>query len=435
MKNGHIKIGIAGFGTIGTGVVKILVEKNGLLKSRTGCSFELVKVADLDLKRRRDVKLPSSVLTNNIKEIINDDSIDIFVELIGGIHPAKEFIIKAMEKGKSVVTANKALLADNGSELFKIADKKGVNIGFEASVGGGIPVINAITNSLIANEFLSISAIINGTSNYILSKMTSGGGEFQDVLKEAKALGYAEANPSFDIDGVDAAHKLIILLVLAYRGSIVTDNIYVEGIRNITQLDIKFADELGYVIKQLAIARLEGNAVSARVHPAMVAKGTIMSMINDVYNGIHIVGDAVGSQLFVGRGAGMMPTASAVVSDIVNLSGKLKEKKLLSGNNIFTNRKDLKIIDIGSVKTRYYLRFTVLDKPGVLASIAKILGMHNISIESVIQKGRSAGEFVPIVIMTHSATEKNLINALTIIDGLKVVKEKTTFIRIGEGII
>ncbi len=436
MKNGKIKIGLAGFGTIGTGLVRTLQEKKGLLKQRTGLDIELTRVADLDLKRDRGVKLSSSVLTKDINAILDDGSIDIFVELMGGIHPAREFVLKAIKKGKSVVTANKALIASHGAEIFRAADKNGVYVGFEASVGGGIPIINALSNSLIANRFLSISAIINGTSNYILSKMTAQGGEFEDVLGEAKKNGYAEADPSLDVDGIDAAHKLTILLVLAYGGSVSMKNMYVEGIRHITQTDIKFADELGYVIKQLAVAKGEGNAVSARVHPAMVAKGTIISMINDVYNGIHIIGDSIGSQLFVGRGAGMMPTASAVVSDIVDISRKLNHHNgTLLRQNIFTDKRDLKIIDIGTIRTRYYLRFTVLDKPGVLASIAKVLGMQSISIESVIQKGKSAGNVVPIVIMTHAATEANLTKALGIIDRLRVVKEKTRFIRIEEEVI
>ncbi len=436
MKNGNMRIGLAGFGTIGTGVVSTILGRDKMLTARTGYSFELVKIADLDIKKGRGLGIPSSMLTRDVNEILRDDSIDIFIELIGGIHPAREFIIRAMEKGKSVVTANKALLANHGSELFRIAEKNGVSIGFEASVGGGIPIINAMTNSLVANNFLSISAIINGTSNYILSKMTSAGGEFSEVLAEAKAHGYAEADPSFDVDGIDAAHKLVILLVLAYRSAVSMKDIYIEGIKDITQLDIRFADELGYVIKQLAIAKVEGSAVSARVHPAMVAKGTIISMINDVYNGIHIVGDAVGSQLFVGKGAGMMPTASAVVSDIVDISKKIREKNVsLLKHTIFTGKKALRIINIGSIKSRYYLRFTVLDRPGVLARITKVLGTHNISIESVIQKGRNVGEFVPIVIMTHSAAEVNLVRALKIIDSFEVVKEKTKFIRIEEEVI
>ncbi|MGC8684418.1 MAG: homoserine dehydrogenase [bacterium] len=436
MKNGTVKIGLAGFGTIGTGLVKTIYEKKKLLKERTGLNIEIARIVDLDLKKDRGIKVPSGILTNDISTILEDDSIDIFVELIGGIHPAKDFIIKAIKKGKSIVTANKALIAGYGSELFDLAVKKGVHIGFEASVGGGIPIISAISNSLVANRFLSISAIINGTSNYILSKMTHEGGEFEEVLLEAKKNGYAEADPSLDVDGIDAAHKLTILLVLAYNGNVSVKDIYVEGIRHITQTDIKFADELGYVIKPLAIAKVEGNDVSARVHPAMVQKGTIISMINDVYNGIHVVGDNIGSQLFVGRGAGMMPTASAVVSDIMEISKKLKyENANASKINIFRDNKRLNIIDIGSIKTRYYLRFTVVDKPGVLASIARVLGTHNISIESVIQKGRSVEKFVPIVIMTHEAVEANLTKALGIIDRLRVVKEKTQFIRIEDEVI
>ncbi|MCL5276243.1 MAG: homoserine dehydrogenase [Deltaproteobacteria bacterium] len=436
MKNGAVRIGLAGFGTIGTGVVKTILDKGGMLTDRTGYRFELARVADIDIERDRGVGLGPSVLTRDVDEILDDGSIDIFVELMGGIHPAKEFIVGAMRRGKSIVTANKALLAGHGAELFRTAEQNGVHIGFEASVGGGIPIIRAITNSLVANRFISISAIINGTSNYILSKMTQQGGEFADVLAEAKSRGYAEADPSFDVDGIDAAHKLVILLVLAYRGAVSMDDIYVEGIRGITQLDINFAAELGYVIKHLAIAKSDGREVSARVHPAMVAKGTIISMINDVYNGIHVVGDAVGSQLFVGRGAGMMPTASAVVSDIVDISKKLGEKGVSPlRHNIFTDRKTVKIIPIGRIKTRYYLRFTVLDRPGVLARIARVLGTHGISIESVIQKARSAGEFVPIVIMTHSAAEASLVRALKIIDRFKVVREKTKFIRIEEEVI
>ena len=466
MMNTRVVIGLAGFGTIGTGVVKTIQEKAQLLKDRTGYDFEIARIADLDLKRDRGIKVPASVLTDDIDRLLDDDAIDVFVELIGGVHPAREFIVKAMQKGKSVVTANKALLASHGAELFRIADEHGVYLGFEASVGGGIPIINALTNSLVANRFLSISAIINGTSNYILSKMTSGGGEFEDVLAEARAHGYAEANPSLDVDGIDAAHKLTILLVLAYGGQVPVKDVYVEGVRDITQLDIKFADELGYVIKQLAIAKAEGHlsaethkhsgvqahAVSARVHPAMVAKGSIMSMINDVYNGIHVVGDAIGSQLFIGKGAGMMPTASAVVGDIVEISKKLKQKGTVvpggSGQGIYKShpflsgqrdgqgpRQELLITDIGHIRTSYYLRFTVLDKPGVLAGITKVLGMHDISIESVIQKGRSAEKFVPVVIMTHDAAEENMRKALDIIDRLSVVKEKTKLIRIEKEVI
>lgn len=436
MKNGTVRIGLAGFGTIGTGLVKTIYEKKGLLKERTSLNVEIAKIADLDLKRDRGIKVPSNILTSDINKILDDETIDIFVELIGGIHPAKEFILKAIKNGKSVVTANKALIASHGSEIFSMASKKGVYIGFEASVGGGIPIISAISNSLVANKFLSISAIINGTSNYILSKMTNEGGEFEEVLLEAKKNGYAEADPSLDIDGIDAAHKLTILLVLAYNGNLSMKDIYIEGIRHITQTDIKFADELGFVIKPLAIAKVEGNALSARVHPAMIPKGTIISMINDVYNGINVVGDGIGSQLFVGKGAGMMPTASAVVGDIVEISKKLRYKNTNSlVTNIFRDKKRLNIIDIGSIKTRYYLRFTVVDKPGVLASIARILGAHNISIESVIQKGRSVEKFVPIVIMTHTAVEANLTKALGKIDRLKVVKEKTRFIRIEDEVI
>ncbi|GIW47770.1 MAG: homoserine dehydrogenase [Deltaproteobacteria bacterium] len=429
-----VNVGLIGAGTVGCGVIKVLTENSELIEKRSGVRIQLKKIADIDIKRKRPVQIPESLLTTNAWEIIEDTEIPIVIELVGGTTVAKDFVLGAIERGKHVVTANKALLALYGKEIFLAASKREVDVGFEASVGGGIPIIRAIREGYVANNILSIYGIINGTSNYILSKMTEEGREFNEVLKQAQAEGYAEADPSLDIDGIDAAHKLSILVMLSFGIFLDFSRIHVEGIRNITPLDISFANEFGYRIKLLAIAKSREGRIEARVHPTLVRKETPLADVSGVFNAIHVTGDAVGPTMLYGMGAGMMPTASAVVSDVVEIA-----KNITLGNShsslprFYGGDISSSPLPMSEITTKYYLRFQVEDRPGVLAQIAGSLGKNNISIESVIQKGRKLeGGDVPVVIMTHEAREKDLLSALDEIDRFPVVKAKSVFIRIEE---
>lgn len=419
----QVNVGIIGFGTVGTGTVKILLNQRELIKKRTGIDLVLKKVADKDIERPRDVSLPKEMLTTDAWELIRNPDIDIVVELVGGIHPAKEFIIEALKNGKHVVTANKALLAEEGNDIFKEALKNSVMVGFEASVGGGIPIIKVMKEGLVANKMVAIYGIINGTTNFILTKMTDEGIDFQDALRQAQELGYAEADPTLDIEGIDSAHKLTILASLAYGIPLSFDKVYCEGITKITALDIAFAKEFGYKIKLLAIAKLLDGQIELRVHPTMVPEHYLISKVDGVFNAIYVEGDSVGSTLYYGRGAGSLPTGSAVVADIVDIAkgcGKISLD--------FSENYEIKPMD--EIESMYYFRFTALDRPGVLSKISGVFGTHNISIASVIQKGRSKAGAVPLVILTHKAKEKDVIKAVEEIDRLPVVAAKSTFIRV-----
>ncbi|HIJ59402.1 MAG TPA: homoserine dehydrogenase [Nitrospirae bacterium] len=434
MKKDSVKVGIIGFGTVGSGTARILLEKGGLLKERTGLNIVLHKIADLDITRDRGFKVPDGILTTNVSDIIENDDIDIVVELIGGINPAKGFILKALQRRKHVVTANKALLATEGNELFQSASDNKVDIGFEASVAGGIPIIKALREGLIANSITAIYGIINGTCNYILTKMTDEKAEFADVLKEAQRLGYAEADPTFDIEGIDTAHKLTILSSLAYGIPLSFNELYKEGITKITSQDIEFASEFGYKIKLLAITKLSEGEIEMRVHPTMIPNNYLISKVDGVFNAVYIEGDSVGATMYYGKGAGDMPTGSAVVADIVDISKMLVHGKVSEYKGNQTERQPYKIKKIEDIESMYYFRFSAMDKPGVLSKISGILGNYNISIASVIQKGRRIGGSVPLVILTHTAKERDVLNALREIDELPVVSEKTMFIRVeGKG--
>jgi homoserine dehydrogenase len=428
-----VNIGLIGAGTVGCGVIKVLGENRDIIEKRVGIRLEIKKIAEIDPDRKRPVEIPRNLFTSNAWEIIEDESIPIVIELVGGTTIAKDFILGAIRNRKNVVTANKALLGHYGREIFSAASENGVDIGFEASVGGGIPIIRAIKDGYVGNRILSIYGIINGTSNYILSKMTEEGKEFNEVLKQAKDKGYAEADPSLDIDGIDAAHKLSLLIMLSFGSFLDFKKIHVEGIRGITPLDISFADEFGYKIKLLAIAKSEKDGIEARVHPTLVEKGTPIADVSGAFNAIYIVGDAVGPNMLYGMGAGMMPTASAVVSDIVQIA-----KNITLGNSnsslprFYQERAPLSVIPVSEITAKYYLRFQAEDRPGVLGQIAGSLGKNNISIESVIQKGRQLGGEVPVVIMTHEAKERDLISALEEIDRFPPIKGKSVFIRIEE---
>ena len=373
-------------------------------------------------------------LTSDAKSLINDPDIDIVVELIGGYKPAREFILEALRNKKHVVTANKALLAVHGEEIYAAAEKAGVTVGFEASVAGGIPILAAIRNGLAANNIQSIHGIVNGTCNYILTLMTNEGRKFDEVLKEAQAKGYAEADPTFDIEGIDSAHKLAVLTMLAYGTPVKFNDIYTEGISKITPLDIDFAKELGYKIKLLAITKMVDGEVEARVHPTMLPGEYPIAAVDGVFNALSIVGDAVGSTMFYGRGAGDMPTGSAVVGDIIEigrdiLAGSVNRSPLVA----FRERSVLKIRAMDDILSCYYLRFSVRDKPGVLSRVSGVLGKNNISISSVIQKGRGAAEAVPLVMMSHEAVERDVRRALDEINRMDCVAGPTMVIRVEEG--
>jgi homoserine dehydrogenase len=430
----RIQVGLIGFGTVGSGVVKILQKNSKLIEKRMGAKIALKRIADIDIKTDRGVRLKKGVLTTQADEVIKDPEIHIIIELIGGIEPAKTFILRAIQQKKHIVTANKALLALHGDEIFRAAYRFGVDVNFEASVGGGIPLIRSIKEGLVANRIHSIFGILNGTSNYILSKMTDEGRSFKDVLKEAQEKGYAEANPTYDIEGIDAAHKLAILSRLAFGTSIQFKEIFIGGISEITPLDIQFSREFGYRIKLLAITKIDNGKIEARVHPTMIPESHLLSTVEGVFNAIYIRGDATGPTLFYGQGAGQMPTGSAVVSDLVELGRNLlvqahgRRVPLLSFQESAIEKIPLKRME--EVVTPFYMRFSALDRPGVLSKISGILGKNGISIASVIQKGRQVNGAVPVVMMTHEAKEENANQALREIDRLNVILGKTMVIRV-----
>ena len=425
-----INVGIIGFGTVGTGAVRILLKNRDILKERIGFEINLKKIADLDITRDRGISISPDILTTNADDILNDPHIDIVVELIGGIRPAKDFILKAIQNRKHVVTANKALLATAGNEIFNAALEAGVEIGFEASVAGGIPIIKIIRESLVADRIKAVYGIINGTSNYILTKMTEEHVEFSEALKEAQSLGYAEADPTLDVEGIDSAHKLAILAALSYGIPISFDRIYSEGISRVSPQDIEFASEFGYKVKLLAIAKETDNAIELRVHPTMIPKEYLISKVDGPFNAVYVEGDATGSTLYYGRGAGDMPTGSAVVSDIVDIARNIRKNAIGRMPIMTRTLRDLRIKKMDDVVSKYYFRFFALDKPGVLSKISGILGNYNISIASVIQKGRRVGKAVPLVVLTHEAKEKDVRQALHEIDQLSVVMDKTIFMRV-----
>jgi homoserine dehydrogenase len=428
-----IQIGLIGWGTVGTGMVKILQENADLLAARLGLPMVLKCIADLDITKDRGVKVKREILTTDVSKVIDDPEIAIVVELMGGLEPARTFMLRAIERGKHIVTANKALLAVHGLEIFKAAEEAGVDIGFEGSVGGGIPIIRSLKEGLVANQIQVIFGILNGTSNFILSEMTHHGEPFQEVLKKAQSLGLAEVDPTLDIDGIDAAHKLSILLSLAHGTQLPLDEIYREGISQIAPMDIEYARELGYRIKLLAIGKAEGGAIEARVHPTLLPEQHLLSKVDGPFNAIFVKGNAVGSTLFYGAGAGMMATGSAVVSDLVDLCrnirlGAQRRVPLLSYQR--EHMKRIPVKHIHEIDSTYYLRFSVVDRPGVLSRISGILGELEISIASVIQKGRRAEEAVPIYMLTHKAREKNMQKALRRIDQLPTTVQKTVLFRI-----
>lgn len=431
----EIKVGLIGLGTIGTGVAKILTEDPEIVTAHLGVPLRLVKIADLNPARAEGLNLSPEILTTRAEEIINDPKIQIVIELIGGYEPARSFIIQAIKQGKHIITANKALLAKHGEEIYQAAADHQVDVGFEASVGGGIPIIRAIKEGLAANRIRSVYGIINGTANYILTEMEKGGRSFESVLKEAQKKGFAEADPAYDIKGIDTAHKLTILASLSFGTRLALEQVYTEGIDKITTLDLEFAKELGYKIKLLALAKATNHEIEVRVHPTMISRDYLLATVDGVYNAIYVIGDRVGSTMFYGMGAGEQPTASAVVSDVIDISRNICKnitRRITPTSFSEEFIKEKRIKDISQIVSAYYLRFSALDKPGVLSKISGILGEHNISLETVIQRWRQVGKSVPIVMMTHEAMEHDITAALTRINELSFITEKTHLIRVAE---
>ena len=429
----QINIGLLGCGTVGTGVARLLLGQRELISSRLGAVLNLKRVADLDLTRDRGVRFAEGVLVADARQVVDEPNIDIIVEMIGGEGIAKELILRAIANGRHVVTANKALIAGHGNELFQAAAAKKVDLYFEASVGGCMPIIKTLRESLVGNRILSMTGILNGTCNYILTKITDEGSTFADALAAAQKEGYAEADPTLDVEGYDTAHKIAILSALAFGMPINLKDVYIEGISHIAPMDIEFAGQFGYRIKLLAISKQRGAAVEARVHPTMIPFGNLLSNVNGTLNAITVTGDATGDILLYGRGAGMLPTASAVVSDLVDLARNL----LMGGVGRVpglsfqpASVRPIPIKPIEEISTHYYFRFSALDQPGVLSTIAGILGSHGISIQSVQQKGRKMNGAVPVVMLSHRAREAHVQQALQEISVLEVVAAKPVLIRI-----
>jgi len=432
----EIKIALLGLGTVGAGVVKVLESHGTEMQERAGCRLVLHRVADADLTRPREgLDLRGLPLVSDANPVLDDPEVQIVIELVGGLEPARTFILKALASGKHVVTANKALLAHHGVEIFEEARRNRVMLGFEAAVAGGIPLIRAVKEGLPANRILSAFGIVNGTCNYILSKMTDEGRDFAEVLREAQAKGYAEADPALDVEGLDSAHKLQILASLAFRTTVDLKDIHTEGITGVSREDVVNAGELGYRIKLLAIAKASGGALEARVHPTMIPADSPMAAVSGAFNAVFITGDNVGNLMFYGRGAGQLPTASAVWSDTLDIARRVAHGiPALDVELPSASGRPLPLRSMDEIRSAYYLRVMAMDRPGVLAQVAGILGHHDISLVSVLQKGRAHGEAVPVVMMTHEARERDMRAALAGIDKLPVVASRTTMIRVeGEG--
>ena len=428
----HIGVGVIGFGTVGAGTVRILLENRELIHERTGLYLDVRRIADLDVETDRGISVDPGVLIRDAKMLIADPSVDIVVELIGGYEPAATFIREALSQGKYVVTANKALLATRGWELFETAEANGVSLAFEASVGGGIPILRSLREGLCANHFYSIHGILNGTANYILTQMSDGGTDFDEALTEAQEKGYAEADPSFDVDGIDTAHKIAILCSMAYGVRVPFEAISIRGIRAIRKIDVTHARELGLVIKLLAVGRWENGQLEIRVHPVMIPESHLLAKVRGVYNAVHVIGDFVGSTLYYGKGAGMLPTGSAVVSDIISIARQLARGVPYGipplGYPLSAFREAV-IRDASEVRGSYYLRMMTVDRPGVLSKISGILGEKGISLASVLQKGEGE-EPVAIVMVTHETTRGRINEALEEIDRLDMVLEPTLALHI-----
>jgi len=425
----NINVGLIGLGTVGCGVAKSLLDKRSYLRRHLGVSVNLLKVCDKDLKTKRPIKIKKELLTSSISEVVDNPNIDIVIELIGGMKPARDIIIRALKNKKHVVTANKALLSVYKNSLFNEAKRNGVELRFEASVAGGIPIIKTLREGLVSNTINYIYGIVNGTCNYILTEMTAKNISFDNALKDAQDMGYAERKPALDIEGDDSAHKLAILSSLAFGIDVRPKDIYVEGITDISDADIRYACSWGYVIKLLAIAKRVGREIEVRVHPTLVSKNHPLASVKANFNAVFMNSDMMGDTLLYGKGAGSIPTASAVISDIIDISRGIVGGSESRLPGIVYDNQIQRIKRKDDFCARYYIRFSAKDKPGVLAKVSKILSEHNISISFVSQKTRKQERIVPIVMMTHEARERDLSQALKKIDSLNVIRKKSVVIR------
>ena len=441
-KEKAVGVGLIGFGTIGTGVVKVLQRNADVIERRLGFPLQLIRVADLDLDTDRGVDLEGVRFDSDSDALIEDPAVDIVIELIGGYEVAKRMILRSIEAGKHVVTANKALLALHGKEIFDAARKRGVDVAFEASVGGGIPILRSLREGLAANHIESVYGIMNGTTNYVLTQMEATGEPFDAVVKRAQDLGYAEADPSFDLDGVDAAHKLTLLVAMAFGADLTYKDIATEGIRGLTPVDFAAAAEFGYRIKLLGIAKAHRGpdgeeSIEARVHPTLIPKTSLLASVDGAMNAVAVCGDAVGPTLFYGAGAGELPTASAVVGDLIEIAREVRRGAAGRVAPLSYLPHELiprPILPLGEIVGRAYLRFSALDRPGALAHITGILGDHEIGIESVSQTGQGGdGESVPVLMQTDPVRESVLREALEEVERLSDLSAPTRLIRIEEG--
>lgn len=434
-KTRAVRVALIGWGTIGSGVIRLLRGSKKQLSDRLGASLELAAVADVDHKRKREVSCPKSLLTKNTEGVLQDPDIDVVVELIGGLEPARTFVLEAIANGKAVVTANKALLAHHGREIFTAAEKAGVGVGFEASVGGGIPIIRTLREGLGVDRHTAVFGIMNGTSNYILSTMASEGTGFAEVLSAAQRSGLAEADPTYDVDGIDAAHKLALLAQLAFGVHLPLDKIHCEGIREVDAVDMAYAKELGYEIKLLAIAKHHGDTIEARVHPTMIPTADLLAGVDGAMNAVCLHGDALGRSMYYGAGAGMMPTATAVVADVLDVARDrigAGAPRLAPLGFPAKELKKGKVRPIGDVVSEYYLRIQARDEPGVLAQVSGQLGRAGISVASMVQRERKTTGSVPMVFRTHETRERDLRRALSRVASLSTVEGTPVAIRIEE---
>jgi homoserine dehydrogenase len=431
-----INVGLLGIGTVGGGTFTVLTRNQEEITRRAGRPIRIVKVADRNMELARQVTKGTVAVTDDAFAVVNDPDIDIVVELIGGCAVAKDLVLKAIENGKHVVTANKALLAVHGNEIFAAAQKKGVMVAFEAAVAGGIPIIKALREGLTANRIEWIAGIINGTTNFILTEMREKGLDFATVLKEAQALGYAEADPTFDVEGIDAAHKLTIMAAIGFGIPMQFDKAYTEGITHLTREDIRYAEELGYRVKLLGITKRTEQGVELRVHPTLIPEKRLIANVNGAMNAVLVKGDAVGPTLYYGKGAGAEPTASSVVADLVDVTRMATADPHQRVPHLAfqpDQLADLPILPIDEVRTAYYLRLRATDKPGVLADITRILADLGISIDAFLQKEPAEGEQeVDIIMLTHITVEKHINQAIAKIEALPAISGKVTRIRLEE---
>jgi len=425
-----VNVGLIGLGTVGSGVAEIFTRHGADFRRRAGVDVTITRFADRDSARAEALGIPADRFTTDAADIIADPEIDVVIELIGGTGVARDVVLDALRAGKSVVTANKALMASHGQEVMETAEQHGVDIMFEASVGGGIPIIGPLKHSLVSNEVQSVLGIVNGTTNYMLTRMAEDGLDYDTALAEAQAKGFAEADPTADVDGLDAAAKIAILASIAFNSRVVFSQVPVEGIRTITPEDIAYAEEMGYAIKLIAIARRVNGSIDVRVHPTMINAAHPLAKVNGVYNAIYVIGDSVGETMFFGEGAGSLPAASAVVGDVIEVARHIGSACL--GLVGCTCNEELEVRDIGELTTEYYVRLLVSDEPGVLARVAGIFGDNGVSLASVIQKRTDESGAAEIVWLTHRAAERDAQSALAAIRSLDAVQAVGTVIRVEE---